>query len=173
MDPRWPHEQVAARVHDDWQHGLLAAGSELTVKGLAAEHAVAVGTAHRAITLLRQWGVLHVNNGCRSIVLPCPTAETPQVEAPQPEQDVDEPRSRPAASDPSTPCHLTLKLVQLGIPIRTMSTQADPTDFATLHKLTLNAIRRAGGDRDSAGDYEMTVHLPGRDEPITTVVIAA
>lgn len=68
---------------------------------------------------------------------------------------------------------LTLDLLHLGTRVRTMRAQADPDDFDTLQQLLLDAVRRAGGDPERVGEYELAVRLPGQDEPLTTVVAAA
>jgi integrase len=68
---------------------------------------------------------------------------------------------------------LTLELVHLGTVVRTMNAHADPTDFGTLERLMHDAVRRAGDDLGSIGEYEMVVHLAGNTDPITTVVVAA
>jgi integrase len=66
-----------------------------------------------------------------------------------------------------------LDLLHLGTSVRKMTTTADPTDFAVLRGLMLAAVRRLGGDLSQIEDYEMTIHISGQDEPVTTVVVAA
>jgi integrase len=188
--PRWPHERIAANLHNAWQRGQLPAGSELTMKDIARDHQVAIGTAHRVITLLSQWGVLSVANGRRSVVRALstvpgpaetestlatsggPTTETESRPANQDHGERDQSRPASSQNSPRRPL-LTLDLVHLGTRIRRLRAQADPNDFDTLQQLMLDAIRRVGADQSQLGDFEMAVHLDGNEEPITTVVIAA
>ncbi|MGH3995068.1 MAG: hypothetical protein ACRDSN_21710, partial [Pseudonocardiaceae bacterium] len=140
-----------------------------------------IGTGHRVITLLSQWGILQVCTGRRSIVLPANGPQTPAAVSAGPETarpqhtglSAQTPAVHAGTADSSTRRLLTLELVHLGISIRTMRTQADPDDFETLQQLMLDAVRRAGGDRERIGDYELCVRLPDHGEPVTTVVIAA
>jgi integrase len=173
--PRWPHERVAAGLYDAWQRGRLAAGSELTMNDIARDYEVSIGTAHRVITHLNQWGVLRVENGRRSVVRALDSSETAtattsavtESAAPDPPD-----QSRPAPA-PTSRQLLTLDLIHLGTRIRRVRAQANPDDFDTLQRLMLDAIRRTGADQSQLGDYEMAVHLDDTDKPITTVVIAA
>jgi integrase len=68
---------------------------------------------------------------------------------------------------------LKLDLIHLGTTVRTMTAHADPTDFGTLERLMLDAVRRVCGDLGQIGEYEMAVHRAGNTEPIATVVVAA
>jgi DNA-binding GntR family transcriptional regulator len=55
--PRGPHEQIAEALIDDIRAGRLQPGDQLpTVVELAVTHTVSVGTAHRAMALLRAQG---------------------------------------------------------------------------------------------------------------------
>jgi integrase len=67
--PRGPYEIIAATLRDEIQRGLLKPGDQLpTVAELAAAHTVSVGTAHRAIALLKNEGLIEVARGRRAIV---------------------------------------------------------------------------------------------------------
>lgn len=178
--PRSPHEQVAALLWETWRRGSLTAGTELTVKNIVRAHDVSVGTGHRVITLLQRWGVVEVRNGRPSIVLPLPSqvagaaAAAPAVppEATPPEVTLPEavPEPTPPAADPTL---LRLDLMHLGTVIRSLTVRADPHDFPTLERLMADAVRRAGGDRDRIGEYELVVHRVDEPLPLATVVIAA
>lgn len=68
-DPQSPYEKIAAELRKSILAGDLAAGEELpTVKELASIHKVAFGTAHRAIALLKTWGMINVTRGRRAVV---------------------------------------------------------------------------------------------------------
>jgi integrase len=61
---RGPYEKIAASLRDDIQSGRLAPGDQLpTVAELAVADTVAVGTAHRALTLLKDEGLIEVTRG--------------------------------------------------------------------------------------------------------------
>jgi len=146
-----------------------------------AAHDVSIGTGHRIVSLLQRWGVVEVRNGRPSMVLPCPepVEPSPAVPSPQPHQiaaaptPVDAPVPTPQPAVASSSSLLRLDLVHLGTVGRTVTTQADPHDFATLQRLLADAVRRAGGDRARIGEYELAVHLADQAEPLTTVVMAA
>ena len=67
--PRSPYEKVAASLRDAIASGRWASGEQLpTVAELAATHTVSVGTAHRAIALLRDEGLVEVSRGRRAVI---------------------------------------------------------------------------------------------------------
>jgi integrase len=67
--PRGPYEIIAAALRDEIRLGQLKPGDQLpTVTELAAAHTVAVGTAHRALTLLKDEGLIEVARGRRATV---------------------------------------------------------------------------------------------------------
>jgi integrase len=198
-DTRKVHEQLAEAMYVDWLSGDLAAGTELTVKGLVRSHGLTTYAAHRTITQLKSKGVLEVRNGHRSVVLPraeagstagsqdrpqqappvapASTAVLTSVSTPTPAVEPT-PALAPTAASVGQPSGsaaqlVTLDLMHLGTSVRKMTTEADPTDFAVLRKLLLAAVRRSGGDVSQVEDYELAVHLPGQTEPVTTVVVAA
>jgi integrase len=71
-DPRSPYEQIAAELRRSVLSGILADGDFApTEKQLAAQHQVAIGTAHRAMELLRTWGFITSSRGRRSVIT-CP-----------------------------------------------------------------------------------------------------
>ena len=186
-NPTSPYECVAATLYTAWESGTLTVGTELTVKSIAAAHDISIGTSHRVISLLDQWGVLQVCTGRPStvrapsgrstrMVVPAPAsaAQTGSVTQAEGQSDLPRAATKADSSAESTRRVLTLELVHLGTTIRTLRTHANPDDFAALQHLMLNAIRRAGGDHTEPGDYEMAVYLAGHEpEVFTTVVIAA
>lgn len=68
--PHASYERIAASYRADILEGHLAAGDQIdSVKDIAARHGVAVGTAHRAIALLNEWGLIKVARGSRATVI--------------------------------------------------------------------------------------------------------
>lgn len=179
VDPRYPYERIAAQVHAQWRTGGLPAGSPLTLTDLAASHGVAAGTAHRVMSLLQQWGVLNTTNGGRR---PSTVRECPE---PIPPAGTDHERAEP--SGPTTPLPtkstdsrhesnrvlVQMELIHLGTSVRTLRARADVNNFDVLEDLLRSAVRRTDGDLSRIADYELTVCIPGEDEPVTTVVVAA
>jgi DNA-binding transcriptional regulator YhcF (GntR family) len=84
-DPRSPYEKIAIELRHSILSGALADGDLApTEKQLATEHQVAIGTAHRAMELLKTWGFITSSRGRRAIVvrpssgpLPAATVESP------------------------------------------------------------------------------------------------
>jgi integrase len=74
---RGPYETIAAALRDEIRLGQLKPGDQLpTVTELAAAHTVAVGTAHRAIALLKNEGLIDVTRGRRATVAANPFPAT-------------------------------------------------------------------------------------------------
>lgn len=74
-DPQSPYEKIAAELRSSILSGALADGDFApTEKQLAAEHQVSIGTAHRAMELLKTWGFITSSRGRRAIVV-CPSSE--------------------------------------------------------------------------------------------------
>jgi integrase len=67
--PHSPYEKLAAELREVITSGELPPGSQLpTNSELAAQHHMAVATAHRAIALLRDEGLVDVARGRRAVV---------------------------------------------------------------------------------------------------------
>jgi integrase len=72
--PRGPYEVVAQSLREQIHAGHLKPGDQIpTVAELAAVNTVAVGTAHRAITLLKHEGFIQTSRGRRATVAPPPS----------------------------------------------------------------------------------------------------
>ena len=70
LAPRGPYEVIAADLRKQILTGRLRAGDQLpTIAELATQHGVAVGTAHRAMDLLRAEGLIVSSRGRRSVVV--------------------------------------------------------------------------------------------------------
>ncbi len=68
---RGMYETIAAAIREEIQAGVLKPGDQLpTVVELAEAHTVAVGTAHRAMALLKDEGLIEVGRGRRATVSP-------------------------------------------------------------------------------------------------------
>jgi integrase len=67
--PRGPYETIAEALREQIRSGHLKPGDQLpTVAELAVSNVVAVGTAHRALTLLKAEGLIDVARGRRALV---------------------------------------------------------------------------------------------------------
>ena len=67
--PRGAYDALAQALREDIVSGRLRPGDQLpTLVELAAEYTVAIGTAHRAITLLSGEGLIDVTRGRRAVV---------------------------------------------------------------------------------------------------------
>jgi integrase len=67
--PRGPYETIADSLREQIRSGSLPPGAQLpTVAQLAVANAVAVGTAHRALTVLKVEGLIEVARGKRAVV---------------------------------------------------------------------------------------------------------
>lgn len=176
--PRSPFEKVAAELRIAILAGAIAAGDELpTIKDLAAIYEMSVGTAHRAVTLLKTWDLIEVSRGRRAIVQPIDD----QVSAPnnatdELESSVDV--SMPDANDGlggSTVARrlLDLELKHNGEVVKKLTTEADPKDPRELRQLMLDAIKRNGGDEHYIAEYEMDIHRAGERHVLITFVTTA
>ena len=75
--PRGPYEVIANALREQIRTGQLKPGDLLpTIAELAVANTVAVGTAHRALTLLRHEGLVEVARGRRAVVASTRTATT-------------------------------------------------------------------------------------------------
>jgi integrase len=67
---RGPYEKIAQGLRNDIVSGLRKPGDQLpTIVQLATEYTVAAGTAHRAIALLHEEGLIAVTRGRRAVVV--------------------------------------------------------------------------------------------------------
>jgi DNA-binding GntR family transcriptional regulator len=73
--PRGPYEVIAEALREQIRSGELRPGDHLpTLAELAVANNVAVGTAHRALTLLRSESLVEVARGRRAVVVAPQTA---------------------------------------------------------------------------------------------------
>jgi integrase len=67
--PRGPYEVIAAQLREQISAGELRPGDQLPpIVELAATHTVSVGTAHRAVDLLKREGLIEASRGRRATV---------------------------------------------------------------------------------------------------------
>lgn len=68
-EPLGPYEKIAADLRGAITVGAIAPGDAIpTVKELAARYGVSFGTAHRAVSLLAEEGMVEVSRGRRAVV---------------------------------------------------------------------------------------------------------
>jgi integrase len=158
-DPRTPREKLAVEMCEMIQSGELPAGEYLPAnKELAARKGVAHSTAHRAVELLKDWGLVEGERGERPRVVSAVVETAPPSRTP-PDAGVGNSSSRKL---------LDLHVWHGGQVVAKLSTEGDPRDADTLRALLLRAIRRHGGDESRIADYDMDV-FDGR-ELLTTFV---
>jgi hypothetical protein len=69
--PRGPYEVIAAELRQQISTGELRPGDQLpAIVDLAATHTVSVGSAHRAVDLLKREGLVEASRGKRATVRP-------------------------------------------------------------------------------------------------------
>lgn len=164
-DPQAPYERIAAQVRRTILAGELPAGAPApTEKELAGDHKVSAGTAHRAMMLLRTWGLVGpAGRGHRPVVL------VPTVVAREPATEI------AATADPGPTGRemLDLEVIHRGSTVRKVRAEADPNSAADLRRLLVDAARRNGSDESEIGEYELNVRYAGERGLITTFVTTA
>jgi integrase len=163
IEPEAPYEHIAVAVRRNILDGDLAHGAPApTGRQLATEHDVSPGTAHRALVLLRDWGLItESGTGRRATVI--------RHESPETAPNADQPA---AATDGPGALMLDLEVIRAGEVIRKMRAQTDPDNGAELHQLLLDAVKRLGETEAQIGDYEMNVRRTGDRDVLTTFVAA-
>jgi integrase len=163
LDPASPYEKIAVDLRDRIASGVLPAGLPVPpIKQLAREHGVSVSTVQRAVTLLKEWGLVELHSGRRTLVrqLPTGTKESAQ----------QGPDRRPVSGNDEL---LDLEIRRLGQLVSTVQTESDHTSPAALRRLLVDALRRNGDNVDVIGDYEMVVRHAGEGDVIKTFVAPA
>lgn len=161
-NPRSPYEKVAAAMRQSILDGRYADGALApSVSELAAAHQVSIGTAHRVLDLLKQWGLLSGGGrGNRHRIV------RPTVDAPSPPHESARPTGNAAPAEEA----LDLDLVHHGQVVRTFRTTADPGNTTQLLSLLVDTVRRVGPDRDPA-DYELVVRYAGERGIVATLIL--
>ncbi len=166
--PRGPYETIAIDLRQQLLAGQFTEGDRVPpINELAATHGVSVGTAHRAVELLRTWNLITRGGRGRPSLFLAPPTDIAPAAAPQTGPHVEPPEPL-ADSDHAE--ELDLEMVHLGQSRTTIRTIADPTDTGQLLQLLSDFVRRSGGNLASIGDYEMVVRYAGERGVITTFV---
>jgi integrase/DNA-binding transcriptional regulator YhcF (GntR family) len=165
--PTAPYEEIASAVRNQILTGALADGAIApSVKDIAKRFSVSTGTAHRALGLLRTWGMLSgVGRGVRPRVIN--TGETVNDIEREP-ADQTQHTDEPIYTDP--PEVLNLTLLRCGEPMHSFTAEAKADDPAQLRRLLLGAIKRRGDAGDDTDDYELEVRRGGSSDLVTTYV---
>lgn len=164
-DPQAPYETVAAQLRQMILDGRLLAGGAIPKLGdISKEYNVSTGTAHRAISLLRTWGLIDVKQGRRSLVIYRPDA-----------LNIDEsvPQSAPSGAQIGSRQLLDVEVVHLSAVVRSIRTEADPDDPVELRQILKDAVIRLGGDESEIGRYELNIRRAGESDLLTTFVATA
>lgn len=190
VDPQTPFETVAAEVFCAVLDGTYPVGSQLpSVKEIALAHGVSVGTAHRAMTLLKDKNVVAATSGKRAIVLSIDHDDPTVValkrhqgvgtgqadDAVDPTSSVQQVRVDTAANPSAENVAIALELdvLHMDVSVRQLWTEADPANFVQLRRLLENAVKRRDGDLSRIGEYELAIRRAGEPQVIRTLVVAA
>lgn len=180
--PTSPYELIAAKerqriIVEDVPDGAPAP----TVTELAARHGVSVGTAHRALGLLKEWGlVARTSRGVRPVIIRVDSdddrvglfedeelATVTVLPVAHRESNVDR---TPESLTGSGTRALQLEISRNGVSTGRLVTNADPMDFDELRRLLMEFLRRKGHDESLVGEFEMDVRVLGSDEVLMTFV---
>jgi integrase len=163
-DPQAPFERIAAQIRSEILAGSLPAGDTApSVKELQTAHGVSAGTAHRAIGLLRQWGLVSPTvRGQRATILQLPESDT----SPPVHTETSSPTNH--ATDQSAATLLDLRLLHLGKVARSFQAEADPDDAKQLGRLLKAAARRHNGESPDISEYELEVRRAATSELLST-----
>lgn len=155
-----PYERIAALLRDQVSAGALPVGSFLPAqKRLAADHGVAVGTAHRAAVLLADEGLVRPVPGRGFEVVRAPEAV---VEAPLAAE------AAPTAAAGAVLLNLVVR--KAGVEVARFSAQGSPDDPEELQQLLLDAASRRGDTQEALSAYELDVFRAGDGALVRTFV---
>jgi integrase len=164
---RNPYELAAADLRSQILDGRLPGGSLVpSTKEIARSYNIAVGTAHRAVVLLGEWGLVDIRRGRRAVVvvdraLPA-TTEAANEEAPRIPGE-------PRTVTPTDQMLIELALRRGGTEVGRLTAAVTALSARVLRQLLGDAIRRAGEDAP-IGDYEMDVRHVGAPDLLMTFV---
>ncbi len=157
-----PYERIAALLRDQVSAGALPVGSFLPgQKQLAAEHGVAVGTAHRAAGLLAAEGLVRPvpGRGFEVVLLPEAIVEV-----------LPTPVAEPAPTEPAGVVLLDLVVRRAEVEVARFSAEGDPDAPGELRQLLLDAVLRRGDAEDELSAYELDVFRAGEEGLVRTFV---
>jgi integrase len=164
----YPYEVIAETLRGVIASGALPVGAFLpTLKAIAAKHAVAVGTAHRAVSLLVQLGYAEVVSG-RSVRVLTDRPATVVEEVPAP---VVTEQPAPVVNDGDKPAPMLDFVVRRrGEEVTRFSACADPNSADELREVLIDALLRRGEDETRVAAYELEVRQAGGRDLIRTFV---
>lgn len=162
--PRNPYEKLVVDVYDQVARGELSAGDELpSIKRLAADYGISIGTVQRAVQLLQDWGTVEVARSRRAQITAnhAATVSATTVAA-QLTEDLATVEPTPSASVQTmdNPALLEFEVRRRGEAVQKFAAEADPANAAHLRKLLAAAVRRDGWDVSEILDYELDVRRP-------------
>jgi DNA-binding GntR family transcriptional regulator len=162
-DPRTPRERLAVELRDRIVAGEFPVGGYLPgIKQLSAQHGVAASTAHRAVVLLKEWGMIDGEPGQRARVIGVlAEAESAAGQA--------QAEFEPGGLNVSGRQLLDLVIRRTGQVVARLTAEADLRSADDLRRLLAGSIRRSGGDTSDIADYEMEVR--NGDQLLTTFVV--
>ncbi|MGB9137580.1 MAG: tyrosine-type recombinase/integrase [Pseudonocardiaceae bacterium] len=168
-DPRSPYEQIAAELRRNVLSGILADGDFApTEKQLAAQHEVAIGTAHRAMELLKTWGFITSSRGRRAVIVrPSELVESPSA-ADLPDGLQQENGDNESAMTAPQLWVITVRGPDgLRYPARHVCEDINRPDAFRAHLLAIARMERPiETDRGEnwIGDYELEIREPGKEQ---------
>jgi integrase len=166
-NPGSPYERIAAELFSRIASGQIELGGYLpTVKAIADENAVSEATAHRAVALLKEWGVVEVSRGRRATVIDRRELTQPAMRS-EGKTEITQPAS---VADVAL---LDLRVRKDGKTVSTFTAKASPSDPHKLDQLLAGAVRRLGAHAAPIDLYELEVRRHGDDELLTTFVTTA
>ena len=142
--------------------GLVAAEQQ---RDSRQSYNIAVGTAHRAVGLLGEWGLIDARRGHRPVVLD--RDATPDAESPMTTPAV---AAKPPPADPPDQALVELVLRRRGEEAGRLTAAVTSLSASVLRKLLGDAIRRTGEDETGIGEYEMEVRHVGASDVLMTFV---
>lgn len=161
-DPQNPYEKIAAELRQRILAGQFADGYAVpTEKQLAAEHQVALSTAHRVMELLKTWGLTTSGRGRRATIVRSP-GQSAHVEA-----ELDTQSPAPPTPEESRSL-LDLEIRWLGKVVKKLTIEADPTNARELRQVLIDALKRDGQHESQVAEYEMDIRYPGDPDVLTT-----
>jgi len=177
--PRNPYEVVAADLRSQILVADLASGSLLpSRKELAQSYNVAVGTAHRAVVLLEQWGLVHIRHSHRAVVLGPATATsetTPMLSVDRAvvaESRADDDQPTPSFAAKTGTYWSVILTTPEGVRCPARMVRGDLADPESFRSHAAGIARTAlpeyaaHGERPVA-NYELEVREPGSDRLVT------
>lgn len=168
--PRSPYEKIAAELRRSILSSDLVEGDcAPTVKQLAVEHQVSIGTAHRAMELLKSWGFLTSSRGRRAIVArPPELRESASGECPS---DLSVPDAVAETSAPQLWAITVRGPDGHRYPVRHVCEDVTCPDSFRAHLLAIARIEESRNVESRIGDYELEIREFGKEQgdPVLTL----